>query len=74
MSKTIVRMEFGFSVYGTRTPTSDLDYKALYVPDAKDILLQRVKQTIVHTTKEIKTVKNEAGDMETKRDHLPPMR
>lgn len=63
--KQIVRMQFGSHVYGTNTPTSDLDYKALYVPGAKDILLQRVRQTIVESTKADKTARNEAGDVDT---------
>jgi hypothetical protein len=64
MSKTIVKMLFGSWIYGTNTPASDLDYKALYVPDAKDILLQRVRQTIVESTKVVKTAKNEPGDVD----------
>lgn len=39
--RTVVRMEFGSPVYGTSTPESDRDYKSVFVPSARDILLQR---------------------------------
>lgn len=44
--RIIVRIKFGSHLYGTDTPTSDLDYKAVFIPDARDILLQRVKGSI----------------------------
>lgn len=40
--KLIVQIKFGSHLYGTNTPTSDEDYKSVYVPDAREILLQRV--------------------------------
>jgi len=46
MPDLIVEMRFGSHLYGTATPQSDLDYKAVYLPDARDILLQRVRATI----------------------------
>lgn len=39
--KTIVEMEFGSTVYGTKLPTSDTDYKRVVLPSAKDILMQK---------------------------------
>ncbi len=42
MPTVIVKIKFGSHLYGTSTPTSDLDYKSVYIPPAKDILLQRV--------------------------------
>lgn len=42
----IVEMRFGSHLYGTATPQSDLDYRAVYLPDAADILLQRVQPTL----------------------------
>lgn len=45
--KTVVRMKFGSHLYGTNTPQSDTDYKGVHIPDAKDILLQRVKDEVV---------------------------
>lgn len=38
----IVQIKFGSHLYGTNTPQSDLDYKSVYIPNARDILLQRV--------------------------------
>lgn len=38
----VVQIKFGSHLYGTDTPQSDLDYKSIYIPEARDILLQRV--------------------------------
>jgi predicted nucleotidyltransferase len=43
--RLIVEMRFGSHLYGTATPLSDLDYKGVYLPDGRDILLQRVRGT-----------------------------
>jgi len=45
--KTIVEIKFGSHLYGTATAESDLDIKRIYIPSAKDILLQRIKPVIV---------------------------
>lgn len=58
----IVRMQFGSHVYGTNVPTSDLDFKAVHLPDARDILLQRVRPTISVSSKADRTQKNTADD------------
>lgn len=42
MEQLIVRIKFGSHLYGTDTPASDEDYKSVYVPSARDILLQSV--------------------------------
>lgn len=65
--KTIFVTEFGSTVYGTRVPTSDTDYKAIFIPDAKDILLQRAPKTIVEGTKVDKNSKNSAEDIDTEK-------
>ena len=44
----VVKMKFGSHLYGTSTPLSDIDYKAVYIPEARDIILQRIQGTI-HT-------------------------
>jgi len=44
--RSVVRIKFGSHLYGTNTPQSDLDYKSVHVPDGRDILLQRVKESI----------------------------
>lgn len=62
--KTIVEIKFGSHLYGTSTPSSDLDFKSVFVPDSADILLQRVTPTI--STKRPKQMyeKNHAGDVD----------
>lgn len=39
----IVKIKFGSHLYGTNTPESDTDYKAVYLPELKDLLLGRAK-------------------------------
>ena len=43
--KKVVEMLFGSHIYGTNVPTSDKDYKCIYLPKPRDILLQKVKGT-----------------------------
>lgn len=38
----IVQIKFGSHLYGTNTESSDVDFKSVYVPSARDILLQKV--------------------------------
>lgn len=60
--KTIVRIEFGSHLYGTNTETSDHDYKSIYVPSARDILLQRVQGSLGHKVKRFEKEKNSPED------------
>ena len=62
--KPIVEMRFGSHLYGTATPLSDLDYKGVYIPDARDILLQRVRDTINQSRPKAPGEKNAAGDVD----------
>ena len=39
-------MKFGSHLYGTNTPDSDTDYKGIYLPTAKEIVLGTYKKTI----------------------------
>jgi len=55
--ESIVRIQFGSHLYGTNTPSSDLDYKAVHVPSGRDILLQRVTGSVC--TKREKTSEGE---------------
>ena len=41
--KLIVQIKFGSHLYGTSTQKSDLDIKSVYLPSARDILLQQVR-------------------------------
>lgn len=62
--RTIVRVKFGSHLYGTDTPQSDLDYKSVFVPPARDILLQRVKGSISHQRPKAEGEKNYAGEID----------
>lgn len=42
----IFKTKFGSHLYGTETEHSDVDWKGVYIPDARDILLGRSKGTI----------------------------
>lgn len=65
--KTLARIKFGSHLYGTNTPTSDLDFKSVHIPDAEDILLQRVKPEIVTNPREkAEGEKNQPGDVDDK--------
>lgn len=60
----IVEMRFGSHLYGTATPSSDLDFKAVYLPASRDILLQRVRPTIVTGPDKAYGEKTAAGEQE----------
>lgn len=60
--KTLVRMQFGSHLYGTATPASDMDIKAVHLPAASDILLLRAKPVYSQKTKADMLAKNTAED------------
>jgi hypothetical protein len=60
----IVQMRFGAHLYGTATAESDLDLKAVYLPEARDILLQRVRPSITETRPRPPGEKNTAADVD----------
>lgn len=60
--ETIVRIEFGSHLYGTNTEQSDHDFKSVFIPDASDILLQRVKGSLGHKVKRVEFDKNTPED------------
>ena len=62
--KTIVEMKFGSYLYGTATPQSDLDIKAVYLPEARDILLQRVRPAVSIVRPKAHGEKNMPGDVD----------
>lgn len=55
---------FGSHLYGTSGPGSDRDWKAVVVPPAREILLQRAKPTVVTKTKADPLAKNTAEDVD----------
>ncbi len=62
--RNIVRILFGSALYGTSTPASDQDFKSVYIPDARDILLQRVKGSISTQRAKAEGEKNFAGEVD----------
>lgn len=60
--KIILKTSFGSHLYGTSTPASDNDIKAIYIPDGEDILLQSVKGTIATHRSKSEGEKNYAGE------------
>lgn len=62
--KTLVKMQFGSHLYGTATPASDMDIKAVHLPSADDILLQRAKPVFSTKTKLDMSAKNSADDVD----------
>jgi hypothetical protein len=60
----IVHMRFGAHLYGTATAESDLDLKAVYLPEARDILLQRVRPSVNETRPRPPGEKNTAADVD----------
>lgn len=64
MNKTIVRMEFGSKIYGTNLPTSDTDYKSVFIPDAKSLILQKAPKHIQNNTKQDPNARNTKDDID----------
>ena len=46
----IVKMKFGSHLYGTATEDSDLDYKGVFIPSLRQLLLNRVPKSINEST------------------------
>lgn len=61
--KTIVEMVFGSHLYGLNTPTSDKDYKGIFLPHPRDILLGKAPKTIDTSTGD-KSSKNTVDDVD----------
>jgi hypothetical protein len=57
-------MRFGAHLYGTATSQSDLDVKGVYLPEARDILLQRVRATVVRSPDKAEGARNLPGDVD----------
>ncbi len=62
--RKLVTIKFGSHLYGTTTPSSDLDFKSVYIPSARDILLQSVKGSINKSRKKAEKEKNLPGEIE----------
>jgi hypothetical protein len=57
-------MMFGSHVYGTNLPTSDRDFKGVFIPDAQDLVMQRASKHIRNSTKTDDSKRNTAEDVD----------
>ena len=65
LGKVLLVAEFGSTVYGTRIPSSDQDFKGIFIPRYEDILLQRAVYTSFQEgTKKDKRAKNTSEDQD----------
>jgi predicted nucleotidyltransferase len=62
--KLIVQIKFGSHLYGTSTPQSDLDVKGVYLPSARDVLLQQIRPMISDSRPKEHGEKNTADDID----------
>lgn len=62
--RTVVRIKFGSHLYGTSTPASDIDFKSVFVPSGRNILLGRGRETISHQRPKSEGEKNVAGEID----------
>jgi predicted nucleotidyltransferase len=60
----LIKLKFGSHLYGTNTPSSDLDIKGIYLPKAKDILLQRIAPVCSFSRPKDHGEKNSADDVD----------
>lgn len=63
--RELVKIKFGSHLYGTDTPASDLDFKAVHVPDGRDILLGLAKGAISTKREKAEGEKNVAGEVDS---------
>lgn len=61
----IVLMKFGSHLYGTDTPNSDKDYKGVFLPNYKDILLGKIPNHFIENSKKNSVEKNSKDDIDS---------
>lgn len=64
MNQPLVKMQFGSHVYGTNLPTSDKDFKGVFLPDAQELVMQRAAKHIKNSTKKDDSKRNTANDVD----------
>ena len=65
MNNEVVKIKFGSHLYGTTTPSSDMDFKSVFIPTREEILLQRVPGSRTHGPSKVGDgVKNQPGDVD----------
>lgn len=60
----IVEIKFGSHLYGTDTPSSDADFKGIYLPTAREIVLERGKRNISTSRPKREFEKNTKDDVD----------
>lgn len=60
----ILELKFGSHLYGTDTPKSDLDFKGIYLPTAKEIVLGTYKKTIQKSRPKANCERNNKDDID----------
>ena len=61
----LIEMRVGSHLYGTATASSDLDLKGVYLPAARDILLQQVRPATTSSSREKASgERNQPGDVD----------
>ena len=60
----VVNMKFGSHLYGLDTPNSDIDYKGIYIPTLREVMLSNYAKTYKSSTGGAHE-KNAAGDIDT---------
>lgn len=63
-NQPLVKMMFGSHVYGTSLPTSDKDFKGVFLPDAQELVMQRASKHIRNSTKKDDSRRNTAEDVD----------
>lgn len=63
METLIMKSAFGSTLYGTNTPESDMDYKGIFIPDARSLILGNAKTHYSSNTSN-KNQKNTADDID----------
>lgn len=61
---TVMRCVFGSHLYGTNTPTSDRDYKGIFLPDKEMIFLGKIPKSYNLNTKQNQNQKNTSDDVD----------
>jgi hypothetical protein len=65
MNHDVVKIKFGSHLYGTTTPSSDMDFKSVFIPTREEILLQRVPGSRTHGPSKVGDgVKNKPSDVD----------
>jgi uncharacterized protein YfiM (DUF2279 family) len=62
--RRIVTLRAGAHLYGTATPASDFDTKVVFLPSARDILLQEVQPSISESRPRAPGERNQSGDVD----------